>query len=136
MTDKRKTLLWRFIKYFLMLGVPLIVVIVKWGFVAPPTNDSPSGKWALGFFIAIILVGQFVVDVIKHQIEQYKLSKRISFMRNHTLTYIVVGVLMFIAHFIAWDAMIFCAWAGGSSLIAYGAAALEVHYYAKWKGLE
>ena len=133
MTDKQNYTLWKIVKFFLMLGVPAGYAIIKYGFITEPSNNTPTGRWALGGFIVFILIGQFVIDLIKHYIEQYKLTNRISFMRNHSLMYIILGLIMLGAHYIAWYAFIFCLVAGGSSLLAYGAAFLEKRYYKKWK---
>lgn len=135
MTDKQLCYLFRAIKYIFMLGLPAGYAIVKWGFTEAPTNDTPTGRWALGAFIAFILIGQFVIDLIKHYIEQYKLSNKISFMRNHAFMYLIVGVIMLGANYIAWDAYLFCRFAFISSLLAYVWAFIEKHYYKKWKGV-
>lgn len=116
-----------------MLGVPIGYAVIKYSFIQAPTNDTPVGKFGLAAFIVLVLVGQFVIDLIKHYIEQYKLSNKLAFMKNHAITYIFLGAIMLLANYIAWDAFVFCLWAGGSSLLAYIPAFIEKHYYKLWK---
>jgi hypothetical protein len=135
MTDKQWYQFWRIIKYILMLGVPAGYAIIKWGFVSTPENNTVIGRIALGGIVAGVLSIQFLSDLIKHWVEQYKLTNRISFMRNHTFQYTMLGLLMLAAYFVAYDAMIFFFVGAASNLLAYLAEYIEKHYYKAWKGL-
>jgi len=135
MTDKKWYRFWQLVKYILMIGIPICYAIVKWGFMKDIQNNTILGKIALGGIVVGVISIQFLSDLIKHWVEQYKLSNRIAFMRNHTFQYLFLGLLMLGAYLIAYDAMIFFFISAGSNMVAFGAQFLEKYYYKKWKGL-
>ncbi len=133
LTDKQKYYLFGTLKIFMMFRIPIIASLIIWGAIKEPSNNTFVGRLGLGIFIAGFLILIFLSDFIKHEVEQVKLDKRISFLKNRWLSFLIVGLIFFGFKYIADDAIIFCIVGAASHLAAKIPEHFEQVYYRKWK---
>lgn len=133
MTDKSKYYLFAALKIFMMFGAPIIASLIIWGTIKEPSNNTVMGRLGLGVFIAGFLILIFLSDFIKAQVEQIKLDKRISILKNRWLSFAIVGLVFFGFKYISDDAITFCIVGAVAHLLAKIPEHFEQIYYRKWK---
>lgn len=132
-TDKQLYIRWSILQYFLMFGAPLVAAGIIWGVLKEPSNNTAGGRFALGAFIIGFLAIIFLKDFVMAQIEQIKLDKKVSFIKNRMFEFLIIGIVLFIARAIADDAITFCIVGVISHTLAKGAELFAKKYYRKWK---
>lgn len=134
MTNRGKYYLAKTVKLCLMWVVPVVAAAIIWGFIKEPENNTFMGRLGLGAFIALFLAILFFKDYISNELEKIRIQEKTTFVRNHTFTFGVIGLIFTGAYFIAYDAAIFCGIGFASHAIAFLIQLLERRYYKLWKG--
>jgi hypothetical protein len=117
-----------------MFGVPIIASILIWGFFKEPENNTLWGKLGLGAFIVFFLTIIFLNDYIKKVLKNFELQDKNALLKNHALTFGLVGIIFAVAYLIAEDALIFCGIGFSAHSMAFFIQILERKYYKLWKG--
>lgn len=112
------------------LVIPAIAAGIIWGiFKKEPSEMTWIDQVAGGSFVILILAFSELRDFITKQLTQLKIDKRVSFMRNRGVLFLIMGTVLVLVKMFADKAIDFFFIAGASNVIAYGFELLVAKYY-------
>jgi len=128
-----KYLIFKALKTIFRLFIPILVASLVWGFFKkapiPDPEVSIFDKLAAGAFVIFLILFTEIKDAITNFMEQIKLDKRLSFMKNRMFIYLFVLLIVLLVRYIADDTIVFCAWSAASCGVGMVCEMIEKHYY-------
>ena len=126
-----KYLVFKILKTVFRLFGPLLVAYFVFGFFKkdPEPDVSIFDQLAAGAFVMFLVLFTEIKDAITNFVEQIKLDKRLSFMKNRMFIYLFVLLIVLLVRYIAEDTITFCAWSAASCGVGMICELIEKHYY-------
>jgi len=101
------------------LVVPAVAAAIIWGLFKESSNMTWIDQVAGGTFVIIILAFAEIKDYIRKTLEQMKIDKQVSFMKNRAVTFLLMALILLMVKMFADKAIDFFLIAGLSNVIAY-----------------